>query len=699
MNELAHKDLATFFCFAQQKSKSLGTFRERSGFQLVAFPPPMTLPLRAKLILIMSVVVAGGTVGTAVVTQGYVRQVYQRNFEEDFKAEVRYFTERQFQRLDDIRKQCRKLADNDALAAAIEKTDSTRIRTEVMDELKEFYDLSLITGSVLSPFRPSKDSLRPSGNATRPGTMGKLDGSGLRPNDRPTVGVVDAEGDVITMLDPDGKIVSIDEARSVLARRRDGPNEKQRELFRASMKRLAAEVDEKQEIGYMMAKGFDGKQHLRELIVTPVMSQTHEPVGAVIVAVLTSDLGERQLQSFSRQTDRTGKKEGHFDQGIASGFWLEGKLHSETIHQDVRDVVAQAVTDKLAAGDVGAKFNDLTLNLTLNNETVPHKLLYRVLNPGSPYPPACQIAIYSLKKEIAEERELQQKIINIGLFALAVALLLILFISKGLTKPVHELVAATEQVRQGNYDVKVAVRSHDEIGQLATSFNEMAEGLKLNRKYQRLLSQIADRMVAEQLINVEGALGGEMREVSVLFCDIRGFTRMTATMQPPEIIALLNEHMTAMTALVHQHGGVVDKFVGDMIMVLFGAPSAFGDDAIRASQCALRMVLRRDELNATGPWSFQVGIGIATGTVVAGCMGSEQRLDYTVLGERVNLASRLCSQAESGEVLIDETTMEKLGITASAERLENLALKGFPETVTAYRLMGLEVHAADQAES
>ena len=255
--------------------------------------------------------------------------------------------------------------------------------------------------------------------------------------------------------------------------------------------------------------------------------------------------------------------------------------------------------------------------------------------------------------------------------------------------------AATEQVRKGNYDVVVPVRSHDEIGQLATSFNEMAEGLKLNRKYQRLLSQIADRMVAEQLINVEGSLGGEMREVSVLFCDIRGFTRMTAAMQPPEVIALLNEHMTAMTALVHQHGGVVDKFVGDMIMALFGAPSAFGDDAMRASQCALRMVLRRDELNAAGPWDFQIGIGIATGQVVAGCMGSEQRLDYTVLGERVNLAARLCSEAAPAEVLIDNTTMGKLGSTATADRLDNLALKGFPETVTAFRLQGLEVHSAD----
>jgi class 3 adenylate cyclase len=663
----------------------------------------MTLPLRAKLILIMSVVVAGGTVGTALVTQGYVSRVYQRNLEEDFRAEVRYFTERQFQRLDDIRKQCRKLAANETLASAIEKSDASKIRAQVMDELREFYEAPIPPG-FLGPVRPNaeggKDLPRSGGAQGRTGAFAKLDGQAFRPSDRPTVGVVDAEGEVITMLDPDGKLVSLDEARSVLARRRDGPNDKQRELFRASMKRLAEGADEKQEIGYTMARGFDGKPHLRELIVTPVVGKKHaEPVGAVIVAVLTSDLGERQLQTFSRQTDGSGpdRKDG-LGEGISSGFWLDGKLHTETIPEAVQEPVAAAVAKHLEAHPPeGGKFIDLTLDLLVHGETVPHKLLYRVLNPGSPYPLACQVAIYSLKKELAEEAELQQKIINIGLAALAVALLLILYLSKGLIKPVHELVAATEQVRKGNYDVVVPVRSRDEIGQLATSFNEMAEGLKLNRKYQRLLSQIADRLVAEQLINVEGALGGEMREVSVLFCDIRGFTRLTATMQPPEVIALLNEHMTAMTALVHQHGGVVDKFVGDMIMVLFGAPSAFGDDAMRAAQCALRMILRRDELNAQGRWDFQVGIGIATGMVVAGCMGSEQRLDYTVLGERVNLAARLCSEAAPGEVLIDNTTMTQLGTTATADRLDNLALKGFPETVTAYRLQGLEVHSQDNA--
>jgi class 3 adenylate cyclase len=543
----------------------------------------------------------------------------------------------------------------------------------------------------------------------------------LRETDRPIIGVVDADGDTICLIDSEGKLLPLDEAKNALGRRlgekdklrgKELPpdlqlRETQRTQFRASMHKLASGVDDEQEIAYAAAKGFDGKQHLRELIVTPVLEKTKNektPVGAIIVSVLTSDLGERALHSFSQATDvtpspeSTGKKHRDADEGISSGFWLEGKLHSETIPVSMRDEVGEAVQKKLEQGKVGSDFRELTLDLAINGEAVPHKVLYRVLNPDSPFPPACQVAIYSLKAEVAEERAMMKQIGSVGALALAIALLAILFLSRGLTKPIHDLVKATELIRQGDYDVVVPVQSKDEVGQLATSFNEMAEGLRLNQKYQRLLSQVTDRMVAEQLINSsEAALGGELREVSVLFCDIRGFTTLTAGMPPHDVISLLNEHMTALTSLVHQDSGVVDKFVGDMVMALFGAPFAYGDDAFRAAQCALRMVEIRDQLNRSGRWQFQVGIGLATGTVVAGCMGSSERLDYTVLGDRVNLASRLCSSAGEGCILIDDTTRELLGDAAEVEVLEGLALKGFPEGVTAYRLIGLNQAKAEAA--
>lgn len=651
----------------------------------------MALSLRTKLVLVMSVVVAGGTIGTSVVTQGYVRQMYQRKFEEDFKAEVRYFSSLQLGRLSEMRKHCRELAQSASLANAVRKGDEKTIRPLVVEELKNYY-LPRIPEFLPSGPREGQGGTRPPMNRL----PGRGEGGALREMDRPTVGVVDAEGEVICMLDPEGKLVSLDEARSAFARRSNGSGDKlretQRNQFRQAMKRLASGVGDEQEIAYAMSKGVDGKEHLRELIVTPVFAKGEStPVGAVIVSVLTSDLGERALHSFSQQTDAGGKKgKGRDDdQAITSGFWLDGKLHSETIPPSVREIVADAVTSQLKAGEGDSGFSDINLPLTINGQTTSHKLLYRILNAGSPFPPACQVALYSLKAELAEEAELRTKIINIGLLAFAGALILILIVTRGLMRPIRKLVEGTEQIRKGNFDVRVKVRSADEIGQLAQSFNEMAEGLRMNQKYQRLLSQVADRMVAEQLINNEAALGGELREVSVLFCDIRGFTTLTSRMPPDEVIALLNEHMTALTSLVHEHCGVVDKFVGDMVMALFGAPSAYGDDAFRAAGCALRMVQVRDHLNESGRWNFQVGIGIATGTVVAGCMGSSERLDYTVLGERVNLASRLCGQALEGTVLIDETTREKLGESGIVKHLPDMELKGFPDRVQAYVLHGL----------
>lgn len=650
----------------------------------------MAFSLRTKLVIVMSVVVAGGTIGTSLVTQGYVRQMYQRKFEEDFKAEVRFFSSLQLNRLKEMRDHCRDLARSSSLASAVRKGDDKAIRPIVMEELKSYYTPRLPDFLPGAWPREGSDLPRPPMNRS----PGRNESSLFRELDRPTVGVINAEGDVICMLDPEGKLLSPDEARSVFARRSNGSSDKlresQRSQFRLAMKKLASGVGDEQEIAYAMTKGLDGKDHLRELIVTPVFAKGQpSPVGAVIVSVLTSDLGERALHTFSRQTDAGGRKSTDGEQAITSGFWLDGKLHTQTIPTAVRDIVAKSVTEQINAGQGNAGFSDVTLPLTIAGQTTPHKLLYRVLNPGSPFPPACQVALYSLKAELAEEAELRTKIINIGLIAFAGALVLILFVTRGLMRPIRKLVDGTEQIRKGNFDVKVKVRSTDEIGQLAQSFNEMAEGLRMNQKYQRLLSQVADRMVAEQLINNEAALGGELREVSVLFCDIRGFTGLTAGMPPHEVIALLNEHMTALTSLVHEHCGVVDKFVGDMVMALFGAPSAYGDDALRAAECALRMVQVRDHLNETGRWNFQVGIGIATGTVVAGCMGSNERLDYTVLGERVNLASRLCSQAWEGTILIDENTREQLGDAAIVNPLPEMELKGFPDRVMAFALHGL----------
>jgi class 3 adenylate cyclase len=257
--------------------------------------------------------------------------------------------------------------------------------------------------------------------------------------------------------------------------------------------------------------------------------------------------------------------------------------------------------------------------------------------------------------------------------------------------PIQDLVAGTEQIQRGNLGVRVPVRGRDELARLAGSFNEMTQDLALKERYATVLSKVADKDVAHELVSGRLTLGGETRQVSILFCDIRGFTALTQNMDPADVIALLNEHMTVLTRVVDAHHGVVDKFIGDSIMAIFGAPKSYGHDALNAARCALQMIEERRKLNEATTQKIHVGIGIATGPVLAGNMGSEKRLNYTVIGERVNLAARLCGIAGRMEIVIGQHTREALGDAVSSEPLPEMRLKGFNESVQAYRL--LAVHA------
>jgi class 3 adenylate cyclase len=262
-------------------------------------------------------------------------------------------------------------------------------------------------------------------------------------------------------------------------------------------------------------------------------------------------------------------------------------------------------------------------------------------------------------------------------------------LSHGLTGPINQLVKGTRDVAKGNLETRVSVQSKDEIGQLAESFNQMTEGLALKEKYRSVLDMVADKRIADDLMSGKIELGGEQRDVSVLFCDIRGFTALTQNMEPPEVIAMLNEHFTPLTRVVYEHHGVVDKFVGDLIMAVFGAPTSHGDDPLLALQCATRMMEEREKLNENSNYKIAIGIGVATGKAVAGRVGSKNRLNYTVLGPRVNLASRLCGQAERMEIVIDEPTYQACRAIVEVEALPELLLKGFSDAVHAYKLKSL----------
>ena len=198
-----------------------------------------------------------------------------------------------------------------------------------------------------------------------------------------------------------------------------------------------------------------------------------------------------------------------------------------------------------------------------------------------------------------------------------------------------------------------------------------------------LAQQIADQEEAVQL-------GGSKRRVTVLFSDIRGFTSLSEAMSPDEIASLLTEYFTVMVEIVFEHGGTLDKFIGDALMALWGAPLSRDDDADRATRAAMAMQRALKELNeewsAQGRTTLSIGIGISAGDVFAGNIGSDRRLEYTVIGDAVNTAARLCSEAGPGEILISGSLHRALADPPRVEALEPLPLKGKAQAVPVYHV-------------
>ena len=206
--------------------------------------------------------------------------------------------------------------------------------------------------------------------------------------------------------------------------------------------------------------------------------------------------------------------------------------------------------------------------------------------------------------------------------------------------------------------------------------------------FQRYFSPNLVQTIAEQ--QGSGKLQGVKKPVVIFFSDIRGFTSMSETMSPDDIATLLTEYFTEMVEIVFQHGGTLDKFMGDAIMALWGAPITTGDDPDKAMQAALDMMGVLRELNKKwgeqGRRQVDIGIGINFGEVFAGNIGSDQRLEYTVIGDAVNVASRLCSKAGPGEIVISEPFYKALKKPPKVEASEPLALKNKAQPVPAYRV-------------
>jgi class 3 adenylate cyclase len=278
-----------------------------------------------------------------------------------------------------------------------------------------------------------------------------------------------------------------------------------------------------------------------------------------------------------------------------------------------------------------------------------------------------------------------------GLGGLAVALLVAslvsVLVSRGISRPVELLVDAAHKIAAGDYKVRVDVGTADEIGRLAGAFNEMTDGL---RKRQEIMDKTLSKDVAEEFLKGTDRRP-DRRIVTIVFMDIRGYTSGTEGMDPGDVVVLLNELMDLLSGAIVRNGGIVNKFLGDGLMAMFGAPKPLDGHALKAVNAGLEMqkwmARWNDRRIARGLPSFYSGIGINTGVAMCGRVGAQDRMEYTLIGEEVNLASRICGKAAPKQVLITKQTYDQVKEQVKCRELEPVSVKGLSYPIKVYEVL------------
>ncbi|MCC6808311.1 MAG: HAMP domain-containing protein [Deltaproteobacteria bacterium] len=282
--------------------------------------------------------------------------------------------------------------------------------------------------------------------------------------------------------------------------------------------------------------------------------------------------------------------------------------------------------------------------------------------------------------------------------ALAVSLL-VAFVAglttvRAVTKPVARLREAAAAVAAGKLSAEVAIKGKDELAELGVSFNTMTRGLRererLRATFSRYVSdEIAQRVLAE---SSDGDLKGELVEVTVLFMDLRGFTTLSERCTPRQVVDILNAYFDVVVRVVAKYQGVINKFMGDAVMAFFGVPKAIPDPERRALQAALEIRKELFALNQrraeAGELTAEFGIGINTGQAIAGNVGGQERLEYTVIGDAVNVASRLQTQAAGNEVVASGSTVARVQGAFQLESRGDVKVKGREQAVAMYLIVG-----------
>jgi adenylate cyclase len=414
---------------------------------------------------------------------------------------------------------------------------------------------------------------------------------------------------------------------------------------------------------------------LMQVVATPVFAP--DPIGYLLAGKPIDDDTARALGETT---------------GTRISFLTQGKVFASSLTLDERTAALP-----LGAGRLGQQLEQGTT--AARTTFVVRAGGMRMLSVLIPIEAELETPLFALVQASYDEAlgplgKLPQWVTAIGLVALLLALLVGGVIASGIAAPLGALAQAMGAVLGGDLSRRVTLARGDEVGFLARAFNAMVSGLAEREHVKDLFGRFVSKDVATALLSGDLALAGERRPVTILFQDVRGFTSIAERTPPEVLLGVVNRLFAEMVAAVEAEGGVIRQFVGDGVMALFGAPVAHDDDAERAVRAALGMVARlpalNESLNADGLPPLRIGIGIHTGDVIAGRLGPDQRSEYGVVGDAVNLASRIegLTREVQTTILVSAETASRLGEGFVLGRRLVLPIRGKAEPVEVVEVLG-----------
>ncbi|MBW2611999.1 MAG: adenylate/guanylate cyclase domain-containing protein [Deltaproteobacteria bacterium] len=274
------------------------------------------------------------------------------------------------------------------------------------------------------------------------------------------------------------------------------------------------------------------------------------------------------------------------------------------------------------------------------------------------------------------------------------AILLSLIVSKSVSEPIKEMERAMQEVARGNLNININVVSNDEIGALGEGLGNMVNGLKASEVIKESFGKYISEEIRDEILSGRVPLDGEMKRATLLFSDLRDFTPFVESTHPKQVVAIMNQYFSEMAKAIKENNGLILQFVGDEIEAVFGAPVYYDDHPDMAIRAALdmqkRLVTLNQRLKAQNVKPIRHGIGVHTGAVLAGIIGSKERSSYALVGDTVNLASRIQELTKdfSCEIILSQTTHDLITGSYAMQQLSAMKVKGKSQEVMVYKLLG-----------